>query len=39
MTVVEWDQVGERIYQTGVDRGVLYLKDGTSGSMEWAYFC
>lgn len=29
MPVVEWDQVGERIYQTGVDRGVLYLKDGT----------
>jgi hypothetical protein len=29
MTVLEWDQVGDRIYQTGVDRGVLYLKDGT----------
>jgi hypothetical protein len=23
-----WDQVGERFYQTGVDRGVLYLQDG-----------
>src|SRR4051812_31344056 len=28
MTVLEWDKVGERFYQTGVDRGVLYLKDG-----------
>lgn len=28
MTVIEWDKVGERFYQTGVDRGVLYLKDG-----------
>lgn len=24
-----WDQVGERRYETGVDRGVLYLKDNT----------
>jgi hypothetical protein len=23
-----WDQVGERVYQTGVDHGVLYLHDG-----------
>jgi hypothetical protein len=29
MPVLEWDQIGERIYQTGVDRGVLYLHDGT----------
>lgn len=29
MTVLEWDKVGERIYQSGIDRGVLYLKDGT----------
>jgi len=28
MTVLEWDKAGERNYQTGVDRGVLYLKDG-----------
>jgi hypothetical protein len=25
MTVLEWDKVGEKVYQTGVDRGVLYL--------------
>lgn len=28
MTVLEWDKAGERVYQTGVDKGVLYLKDG-----------
>jgi hypothetical protein len=25
MTALTWDQVGERIYETGVDRGVLYI--------------
>jgi hypothetical protein len=29
MTILVWDQAGERIYQTGVDRGVLFLPDGT----------
>lgn len=29
MTALVWDQLGERFYQTGVDRGVLYLHDGT----------
>ena len=28
MTAVKWDQVGERRFQTGIDRGVLYLQDG-----------
>lgn len=28
MTVLEWDKAGARVYETGVDRGVLYLKDG-----------
>lgn len=28
MAVLEWDKVGERRYETGVDRGVLYLPDG-----------
>lgn len=27
MSRLEWDQVGERKFQTGVDRGVLYLPD------------
>ena len=30
MAVLTWDEVGERIYQTGVDHGVLYLHDGTA---------
>lgn len=25
MAVLEWDKVGERFYETGVDRGVLYI--------------
>jgi hypothetical protein len=29
MAVLVWDQIGERIYQTGIDHGVLYLHDGT----------
>lgn len=29
MTVLEWDNVQDREYQTGVNKGVLYLKDGT----------
>lgn len=27
MTAIEWDQTGERLYETGVDRGVLYKPD------------
>lgn len=30
MAVLVWDKTGERVYQTGVDRGVLYLQDGTA---------
>lgn len=29
MTKLQWDQVGERLYEAGLDRGVLYLSDGT----------
>lgn len=29
MTVLEWDKVGERLYETGVDHGVLYTTDTT----------
>lgn len=28
MATLTWDTIGERTYQTGVDRGVLYLSDG-----------
>lgn len=29
MVALVWDQVGERLYETGVDHGVLYIPDGT----------
>lgn len=29
MTKLIWDQVSERLYETGLDRGVLYLSDGS----------
>lgn len=29
MPPLVWDQVGERFYETGVDRGVLYIPDDT----------
>jgi hypothetical protein len=28
MAILEWDKVGDRAYETGLDRGVLYLSDG-----------
>ena len=28
MTALEWDRIGERYFETGVDRGVLYTVDG-----------
>ena len=27
MAAIQWDKVGERLYETGVDRGVLYIPD------------
>lgn len=30
MTALVWDQVGRRFFETGVDRGVLYLQDRTA---------
>jgi hypothetical protein len=29
MTALTWDQVGERLYETGVDHGVLYIPNGS----------
>jgi len=29
MTALTWDQVGDRTYETGVDRGVLYIPNGS----------
>lgn len=33
MSVLVWDQTGERIYETGVKKGVLYVQ-GTNGTYE-----
>lgn len=30
MTKLVWDKVGDRVYQSGLDRGVLYLPDGSA---------
>jgi len=34
MTVLQWDQVGERLYETGVDHGVLYIPDASGAYSE-----
>lgn len=36
MTALTWDQVGERFYETGVDKGVLYIPNG-SGVYDAGY--
>ena len=36
MTVLTWDQVGERLYETGVDHGVLYIPN-QSGAYDEGY--
>lgn len=30
MAKLEWDKTGERLYETGTDRGVLYVAEGTT---------
>lgn len=30
MSVLKWDQIGERLYQTGVKKGVLYLQSNAA---------
>lgn len=34
MSVLEWDKVGDRFYETGVDHGVLYTTDETGAYDE-----
>lgn len=29
MTQLQWDQIGERLYETGIDHGVLYIPDNS----------
>lgn len=36
MVAITWDGVGERLYETGVDHGVLYIPDGTELVGEYA---
>lgn len=37
MTALTWDQVGERFYETGVDKGVLYIPTGGVYSVGYAW--
>lgn len=30
MPTISWDRVGDRVYESGLDRGVLYLPDGSA---------
>jgi hypothetical protein len=34
MTQLLWDQVGEKVYETGVDHGVLYIPDATGDYVD-----
>jgi len=36
VTAIQWDQTGERLYETGVDRGVLY-KPNVSGEYDTGF--
>jgi hypothetical protein len=37
MAVLLWDQTGEKVYEAGVDRGVLYLPDPITGDFDQAH--
>lgn len=37
MTQLQWDQVGQRFYETGVDHGVLYKPNPSSGLYDQGY--
>ena len=34
MTALQWDLVGERLYETGVDKGVLYVPDSNGDYVD-----
>lgn len=36
MTAIKWDQAGEKVFETGLDRGVLYLP-GATGAFDKGY--
>jgi hypothetical protein len=37
MAILTWDNIGERLYETGVDRGVLYLATGGIYDVGYAW--
>lgn len=37
MSKLIWDKAGERLYETGVDHGVLYLQDELTGEYDEGY--
>lgn len=37
MTALTWDQIGERVYETGIDHGVLYVPNGTDGTYDTGF--
>jgi len=37
MAVLTWDQTGERLYETGTKKGVLYLYNASAGTGEHPY--
>lgn len=37
MTALTWDQVGKRLYETGVDRGVLYKINNVNGLYDQGF--
>lgn len=37
MSKIVWDQTGERLYETGVDRGVLYLVGALTGAYDTGF--
>jgi len=34
MTTLQWDKAGERLYETGVDHGVLYIPNGAGAYVD-----
>lgn len=37
MPALTWDQSGERFFETGVDRGVLYIPNSTTGAYDTGF--
>ena len=39
---IKWDETGKRLYETGVEQGVLYVQDETGNypkGVPWNGFC